>query len=339
MLIWGGEQLVGSRPMADGLSYTPAGRQWSRIPTAPLAPRSDQSAVWTGRQMIVWGGQNTKLFEIDYGDGAAYDPARRRWTALPQSPLSPRAYHSAVWTGSQMILWGGGVTGEQEEVEPTQVVPPGTLFGDGAAFDPATNQWSKVPKAPIKARSGQVAVWTGSEMIVWGGAGIGETNLAFNDGAAYDPSAQKWRRIAKAPLSAGFGYGYTGVWTGKQMVIWGGPKGEGAAYDPAQDAWTRLRKPPFKGALILPQSVWTGHVVLLWGGNSRADDPSTATAIGVAYDPATNTWRPLPQTPGATGFGQTAVWTGRDMLVWGGFNAKGRFFSGVDYQPPRAFLP
>jgi hypothetical protein len=283
-----------------------------------------------------------------------------------------------------MILWGGGVTGEQEEVEPTQVVPPGTLFGDGAAFDPATNQWSKVPKAPIKARSGQVAVWTGSEMIVWGGAGIGETNLAFNDGAAYDPSAQKWRRIAKAPLSAGFGYGYTGVWTGKQMVIWGGPKGEGAAYDPsaqkwrriakaplsagfgygytgvwtgkqmviwggpkgegaaydpAQDAWTRLRKPPFKGALILPQSVWTGHVVLLWGGNSRADDPSTATAIGVAYDPATNTWRPLPQTPGATGFGQTAVWTGRDMLVWGGFNAKGRFFSGVDYQPPRAFLP
>ena len=336
MLIWGGQRLTGARYMADGLSYEPATETWSSIPQAPLSPRSDQSAVWTGSKMLVWAGDNPSLFEIVYGDGAAYDPATNRWTPLPTSPLSPRVYNSVVWTGRQMIVWGGGVTGEQAEQPATQVVGPGTLFDDGAAYDPSTNQWTLLPKAPIKGRSGQVAVWTGKEMVLWGGAGIGESLEAFDDGAAYDPATEQWRVIAKSPLPAGAGY--TGVWTGRVMLVYGGPKGRGAAYDPAVDAWRELPKAPF-APLVLPVSVWTGRVMLVWGANPRAPDPSVGTAIGAVYNPESNQWIRLPKTPGATGFGQTAVWTGRDMLVWGGFNAKGPFFSGVDYQPPPRFLP
>ena len=338
MLIWGGQQLTGSRYMADGLSYDPVGETWTRIPKAPLAARADQKAVWTGSKMLVWAGDNPRLFEVVYGDGAAYDPATRRWTPLPDSPLSPRVYNSAVWTGRQMIVWGGGVIGEQAEQPITQVVPPGTVFADGAAYDPASNQWTPLPKAPIKARSGHMAVWTGREMILWGGGGIGETNIAYKDGAAFDPATNRWRVIAEAPLEPGFGLGYTAQWTGKQMIVWGGNKGEGAAYDPERDTWTKLSDPPFRG-LILPASVWTGRVMLVWGADERAPDPSIGTAIGAAYDPATDQWTVLPKTPGATGFGQTAVWTGRDMLVWGGFNAKGSFYSGVEYRPPERFVP
>jgi hypothetical protein len=91
--------------------------------------------------------------------------------------------------------------------------------------------------------------------------------------------------------------------------------------------------------LILPSAHWTGRVMLVWGGNERAPDPTLGTAIGAAYDPASNSWIRLPETPGATGFGQTTVWTGREMIAWGGFNAKGRFFGGVEYRPPARFLP
>jgi N-acetylneuraminic acid mutarotase len=324
--------------MADGLSYEPATQTWRRIPQAPLAPRADQKAVWTGSKMLVWAGANPRLFEIAYGDGAAYDPATRLWTALPESPLSPRVYNSAVWTRRQMIVWGGGVIGEQAEQPITQVVPPGTVFDDGAVYDPATNQWTLLPKAPIKARAGHLAAWTGREMILWGGGGIGETNIAYNDGAAYDPAARRWRTIPEAPLEPGFGLGYAGVWTGESFLVWGGNKGEGAAYDPARDTWTKLPDAPF-GAVVLPAAVWTGRVMLVWGANERAPDPSVGTAIGAAYDPQSNRWTRLPTTPGATGFGQTAVWTGGNMLVWGGFNAKGPFYSGVDYRPPERFLP
>ena len=55
--------------------------------------------------MIVWGGQN-------YGGvlntGGRYNPGTDSWTATSTTGApAARWYHTAVWTGSQMILWGG----------------------------------------------------------------------------------------------------------------------------------------------------------------------------------------------------------------------------------------
>jgi hypothetical protein len=36
-----------------------------------------------------------------------YNPATNRWSALPESPLHGRQFPTAVWTGRQMIVWGG----------------------------------------------------------------------------------------------------------------------------------------------------------------------------------------------------------------------------------------
>jgi hypothetical protein len=286
--------------------------------------------------MIVWGGANVVLFEEVYDDGAAFDPATRRWAKLARAPLFPRVYHSAVWTGDQMLVWGGGVIAEQGEETGTQLIPAGTLFDDGAAYDPVVDRWTRLPDSPLKARSGQVAIWTGKEMILWGGAGIGETNIAFNDGAAYDPARRRWRPLAEAPLPPGTAY--TGVWTGKRMLVYGGPRGRAAAYDPAADEWRRLSRPPF-ASLVLPFSTWTGRVMLVWGGEGTSSgDLDRARAIGAAYDPALDRWTVLPSAPGATGLGQTVVWTGREMLVWGGLSGQGPFTTGVEYRPPAGFL-
>ena len=122
-------------------------------PTAgPPDPRTAHTAVWTGTEMIVWGGN---LSPNRSNTGGRYDPATDTWaaTSLDGAP-SARSSHTAVWTGTEMIVWGGGF--------------PFTITG--GRYDPATDTWmaTSVVGAP-SARSSYTAVWTGTEMIVWGG--------------------------------------------------------------------------------------------------------------------------------------------------------------------------
>ncbi|HSY22180.1 MAG TPA: hypothetical protein VK841_08705, partial [Polyangiaceae bacterium] len=122
-----------------------------------------------------------------------------------------------------------------------------------------------------------VAVWTGSEMIVWGGGPIdanGNFSVALADGAAYEPRSDTWRSIHLAPggLIAG-----AAVWTGTQMIVWGGsdsqgPTTRGYAYDPATDAWSTLTEDGAPAARVDFAAVWTGQSLVIWGGNE--DDTS-----------------------------------------------------------------
>jgi hypothetical protein len=70
---------------------------------APSA-RYDHTAVWTGSEMIVWGGQApASLFYFD--DGGLYNPAANTWSPVTTNGApSGRYNHTAVWTGSQMIV-------------------------------------------------------------------------------------------------------------------------------------------------------------------------------------------------------------------------------------------
>ena len=88
----------------------------------------------------------------DLGDAGCIDDT---WTATGGAPLG-RAAHTAIWTGSEMIIWGGSV------------------LNTGGRYDPSTDTWiaTTTTNAP-DPRSSHTAVWTGSEMIVWGGIGNG----------------------------------------------------------------------------------------------------------------------------------------------------------------------
>lgn len=69
-------------------------------------PRIDETAVWTGTEMLVWGGFLPDVGKL--GDGGAYDPSRDTWRPLPTTDEpSRREQHAAVWTGSAMLIWGG----------------------------------------------------------------------------------------------------------------------------------------------------------------------------------------------------------------------------------------
>jgi hypothetical protein len=128
--------------------------------------------VWTGEEMIVWGGRAGDCVGCDHlSSGGRYDPLSDSWETLPmQGAPSARRVHVAVWAGDQMIVWGG--------------IDGPDVNGDGARYLPASDSWLAIDSqgAPV-ARALPRAAWSGSEMIVWGGYGGG----GLDSGGRYAP--------------------------------------------------------------------------------------------------------------------------------------------------------
>jgi hypothetical protein len=103
-------QVVYSLPKIDAAGDAPCTDQWGPMSTtnAPSG-RLEHAAVWTGTEMIVWGGlTGTISFENETNTGGRYNPSTNTWTAtsITNAPTA-RSSHTAVWTGSEMIVWGG----------------------------------------------------------------------------------------------------------------------------------------------------------------------------------------------------------------------------------------
>jgi N-acetylneuraminic acid mutarotase len=201
---------------------------------APTA-RADATAVWTGTEMIVWGGQFVSGGVTNYLDtGARYNPAVNTWQALPTNGApTARFDHTAVWSGGEMIVWGGETqTGKTSS---------------GARYQPAANQW--IPLATTGApsnRSQHTAAWAGTQMIVWGG--FDGTNELAN-GACYHPVRDVWiaTTSTNAPMAR---QRHTAVWSGTEMIVWAGRRFDGInnifldsahAYTPARTLYLYLR--------------------------------------------------------------------------------------------------
>ena len=310
MIVWGGGDNTGGR-------YNPSTDSWAATTTtnAPTG-RYYHRAVWTGREMIVWGGSD------DSGalnTGGRYNPGTDSWiaTATTNAPTA-RYRHTAVWSGSEMIVWGGFYSDGSNEF----------FLNTGGRYNPGTDSWTAttITNAPT-ARDDHTAVWTGSEMIVWGGGG--------NTGGRYNPGTDSWiaTSITNAPTAR---FGHTAVWTGSEMIVWGGNSsgghlGDGGRYNPGTDSWTGTSTNNAPGARVVHTAVWTGSEMIVWGGYSGA--PGGYLNTGGRYHPSTDSWTATSTTNAPTARdNHTAVWTGSEMIVWGGAgdNTGGRYCA----QPP-----
>lgn len=231
---------------------------------------------------------------------------------MSPSLLAPRILTASVWTGDEMLVWGGRTCAAGRCDDETS-----DAFADGAAYDPAADAWRPLAPSPLAARFDMVSTWTGRELVVWGGrAGAG----SLDDGAAYDPELDTWRALADSPLG---GRVVRGVWTDREVLVWGGEQGaqalaDGAAYDPRANSWRTLAPSPLtarRGVAL----AWTGEEMLVWGG--AAGTGSFFFGTGAGYEPEADAWRDLPSSPGR--FIPDAVWTGEELLVWGGIVATG----------------
>ncbi len=316
MVVWGGYDDSGYTN--TGGRYDPVTDTWTgvKVTNAPQG-RSGHTAVWAGSVMVVWGGRGAGEPAYLY-TGGRFDPATDTWTStsLANAPW-PRSGHTAVWTGTRMIVWGG---------------TPGstTFYNTGGRYDPQTDVWTPTSiVSPPSSREGHSAVWTGSKMVVWGGKGAGSP---FNTGGRYDPVTDAWTPTSTVNVPSAR-RSHTAVWTGISMVVWGGNSGStyfstGGRYDPVTDAWTPTSTLNAPAPRSLHTAIWTGTLMVVWGGYGNT---------GGRYQPVADTWTPTSTAGGPTGrSSHTAVWTGSVMVVWGGSgqNTGGRYDPATDTWEP-----
>jgi hypothetical protein len=299
--------------------------------------RFRHTAVWTGTEMIVWGGRN--LAGTALNNGGLYSPASDTWStstltnASGANVPSARQLHTSIWTGTSMIVWGGSPDSTSN------------ALNNGGLYNPATDTWSTSTltnasgsNTPV-ARTDHTAVWTGSRMIVWGGLDVAGSGLA--NGGVFDPATDTW---SLSLLTNGTGlyvptarHFHSAVWTGTEMIVWGGAAdaaagglNTGGRYDPASDLWALSSLTNGTGAYVpaarqLHTAVWTGSAMIVWGGSS--DGTAAVLNSGGQYVPASDAWS-LSSLTNATGSNvpsarqfHTAAFTGSSdhrLIVWGG---------------------
>src|SRR6266702_6666566 len=194
------------------------------------------------------------------------------WKKLPAAPITKAPVTMvSVWTGREMIIHGIG------------------SHGITFAYRPAARTWVRLADGPQPAtvNSADVAVWTGSRVLV-----VGLTS------GSYDPAANTWRQIARPGVSLG---GAVTGWTGRQFLAWGGTccedtSRDGMAYNPATNTWRKLPAAPLQPRASA-SGAWTGKELVVAGGHNFFR--KTVFRDAAAYNPSTGTWRKLPQMPRA----------------------------------------
>ena len=144
----------------------------------------DHAAVWTGREMLVWGGRDGRR---SFGDGAAYDPRADHWRPIAGRGASAVA---AAWTGTRMLVWDAPSAGGRTT---------------GALYDPVRDRWSPIARGPALGADRSGPVWTGTQLVTWNGTGTGAIT--------YAPASNSWSTVPAGPLVRGTvrgGYGLGG---------------------------------------------------------------------------------------------------------------------------------
>ncbi|MEW6026855.1 MAG: hypothetical protein AB1599_06150, partial [Planctomycetota bacterium] len=310
-----GETIATNAPYAMVVdSTTSPWKPNSNNSVSMIEGRTGHTAVWTGTEMLIWGGYVVSGSTATYfEDGVRYNPTLDEWDYINDiGAPSSRTGHTAVWTGSEMVIWGGRNSDTN-------------FLMDGARYNPVNDTWTPLldsTNAPI-SRSNHIAVWSPglNQMIIWGGYTYRfdydpDQYEYQNTGGRYDFSTDTWSSM---PLTSTNSYYYRAYyWENGNWVL------RDVYFD------RTIQAPTARAGEVLfsPLRVIGGHTgvwdeqnqrLFIWGGiNSGGNTLDTG---GIWYA-SNNAWYeftyPASYTPVARS-GHTAIWTGSQMCIFGGY--------------------
>ena len=321
VFIFGDAGFSGMFTGLQGFVYQTGTGEWQRtselLTTAATTPdtRSSPSIVWDGSDLIVFGGYEAQ--SRPQNDGGRYRPASDIWETLYASwwdsarmsypHLLGLGGHSAIWTGEQMLIWGG-------EYAASPLPAP---INRGWTYSPASDTWQIMGPAPTvddsynliadaaapQGRSGHSAVWTGTQMLIWGG--IDATGQPLSDGGRYDPSSDSWQpsSVVDAPAASAVA---KAVWTDSTMLVWNGGQPELETmvgepmrriylhrYEPVADLWSSSQsgwEPVFSSETNFFLLQVGSASVAIGIEQAAAGNSSGRELAAYVYDPNTDRW-------------------------------------------------
>jgi hypothetical protein len=237
----------------------------------PLESRVDAVVLWTGSELVIWGGVG--LFgPVDQpvavrNDGAALDLEAGTWRILPESPFpdapdrlpesvgAPRG----VVTDAGVVIVREGVTALWDPDDNSwRLMDPapgevGSLLSDGsevfsalanARLDVVTGEWRSLPEPPV-AVTDPVSAWTGDELVV-----VGSVRFSGPAAQAFNSATDSWRVLPELPPELGIlgsGSVLSAGWDGERVLLINGGSNRVMAYDPVVDRWVELPRTDGRG--------------------------------------------------------------------------------------------
>ena len=341
-------------PAADVVPLDPA-PEWALLGQSPLSPRNEAVGVWTGSEVVVFGGTETPMCpNCDYAeappylrDGAAYAPETDTWRPIANLPPEAAGYSTAIaigdddvfllsQTSGQIALWQYSISGDAwTNVPSPQRVPSSARIAGhndhlvlyagsdeqgevpDQFLDPETGLWSDVPNDPFEASYDRQLLSVDGALILF----------AKPISAVIDSSQVP--RVLAARLD-----GATGTWQilpdGDQLSPPTFADGalavspyRGGADGGEVNNWGRLV--PNGGMLDLSTQTWS-----YLPGETRKDQSgggvvgrSGASFTGIqgdVLDLVSGEWFKIPDLPSglSDGYAHTVVAAGTDLFVFGG---------------------
>jgi hypothetical protein len=226
--VWTGTEAiflgVGRGHRLHGEAYDPASAEWRVIPDAPLTPRHGAVVVWTGSEVIVWGGG--RRGSARPRRGAAYDPAADRWRRIATAPIGLNLA-TGMWTGHEMLAFGSLLDRRNRAATKTSV---------GAAYDPATDAWRRIPRSALSPQATSAA-WVANRTVAW------DYEVHSQD---YNPERNRWSRPIRMPLR--FDECYPDSVAVSELVF-AFFCGRTALYDVSAKDWRRIHGGPLKATV------------------------------------------------------------------------------------------
>lgn len=300
--------------------YSVENDTWETLSSQGAPSTYGAQSIWTGTKLIVWGGfKRAGTVNIWQNSGAIWDQNTGVWTKVKcqfgpaelddYSRLEDNAIQTIVWTGTEAIVFGGGLV---------QGKAPGGMF------DPESGSHScrqMTATSYPKNNVAHSAVWADDRMIIFGG----NDNRAVSDNiATFNPSTNKWSKIS-SPVVPEARDGHTAIWTGSQMIVYGGRGAsmrtltiDGGIYD-IKNGWSFFNSDTMFGRHG-HTAVWTGNEMVVFGGK-----PTWTSGVGkylnsiYAFNPASKTWRVVESaTAPMARMLHASAWTGSSLVVFGG---------------------
>jgi hypothetical protein len=313
----------------------------------PLTPRYAAGAFWTGEEVLIVGGRDSAPCpptadcvapeEPALRDAAAWNPATEEWRPLRPAPVAVGDPRGAIVGDSLFLLvdselyryrlgtdeWlaAPGPPGDRQQLD---LVAAGNwllayhrtqeqgVHLDGL-LDPATNAWTELPADPVSPAHSRSAVWTGREIVLLGSPLApqppGEPPLVA--AAVLDLGSMTWRRLPEAPVLGGVsGWTYAGDHLANVAI--------GRADGGEVNHWGRAYP---RGGMLAAAGTWSelpdapeepGGFTSYAGGAGEF-----ALGDGWALHVRSREWTRIPELP-LPRDAAAAVWTGRELVVWGG---------------------
>ena len=225
----GNDPYVAWHPINNSWVYDPGNDSWKALAPMPT-PRGAGAAVTLGGKIYVIGGANSGIpGHLDatvmpagpdrvVGTCEVYTIASNSWSKCADMPTARNHYVAAAVNGKIYAIDG--------RIGAVYIAGPGPGFSGiidvVEAYDPATDKWSDVGRAPMPRGDISGAVYNGKVCIAGGEYGTTAGKMAYWAFECYDPSKPAWSAWEELPHMQLTRHGFAAAVVGNTFHAIGG---------------------------------------------------------------------------------------------------------------------